>query len=59
MSRNSRRKRRRAKHRVVIEACDAVTGETMTFAAFFRREWREIERSLAEAKAKAKAKAGP
>lgn len=53
MSRNSRRKRRRAKGRVVIEAHDAVTGEAMTFAAFVRREWREIARSLAEAKAKA------
>lgn len=54
MSRNSRRKRRRAKARVVIEARDAITGEVMTFAQFFRREWREVERSLAEAKARAR-----
>lgn len=54
MSRSSRRKRHRSKSRVVIEARDAITGETMTFAAFVRREWREIARSLAEAKARAR-----
>lgn len=38
----------------MIEARDALMASPMTFEALFRREWREIERSLAEAKARAR-----